>query len=644
MTYNYYLEAAAVIIMLFILFHFLINRQFPIARTRVFYAFLLVSLLNSMANIASSIGCEYKDSIPLWLNVSFAFVIFLCEGVNCYLFFMYTILVCDREKEWRRNLQWIGVIPCAFMVGAAILTPFTGWLYYFDADRVYRQGPLNWLGFFLLLAYAVAEFVILTLNRKRIRENNRRVIGVYLVLILAGTIVQFFNREVLLNGILRCSVILLIYLSMQNPGSMVDGVSGRYNDLAFRAVLDDKIKHSKKITVLHLHLNKFNSISAVIGYKNVDSILEQVGDFLAKTCGEENTYRTETHMFTMILPDDEIEAEGMISLIQARFQEKWHTGNLDLLLNANIVVAKSPEHFISVSEMDALREYMMERAKARGTNSLVMADDELTRDYARLNCVERAISKAIENDSLQVYFQPIYSVRDGRMVAAEALARLVDDELGNVSPGEFIPIAEKNGTIIELGRQIFEKCCRFIAEELVPHPELGIESIHINLSVVQCLQPDMAERFIRLIDIYKVPPGMVNLELTERITLGTNDLMKVHMQRLASRGVKFSLDDYGTGSSNCAYLIDYAFRMVKFDKKMMDSYFENKEAYYILGNQFKTLKELGISIVAEGIETKEQVEKLKEVNMNYIQGYYFAKPAPAGQFLNIVRQHNLQKV
>ncbi|MBO5166971.1 MAG: EAL domain-containing protein [Lachnospiraceae bacterium] len=641
MVYNYYLETAALIIMLFILLHFVINRQFPVARTKLFFCFLITSMLACAFNIASSIGCEYKDSIPVWLNEFFAFSIFLYESLDCYLFFMYTIQVCNREKKWRRTLQWTGFFPCALMLVVTILTPFTDWLYYFDADRIYRQGPLNGWGFFLVAAYAVAEFVMLSMNRKRIRENNRVVIGVYLVLIFSGTILQFFFRELLLNGIVRTNVILLIYLSMQNPGTLVDGASGRYNELAFRAVADDKIRRGKAFTALHLHLNKFHSISSVIGYKNVDSILEQVGNFLAEIGGEENTYRTEAHVFALILPEDEIAAERIISLIEARFREKWHVGKLDLVLNANIVVAGYPQHFASVSEMDALREYMMERAKARGTNSLVMADEEIARDYARLNSVERAIARAIENDSLQVHFQPIYSVKEGRLVAAEALARLVDEELGNVPPGEFIPIAEKNGTIIELGRQIFEKCCRFIADELVPRPELGIESIHINLSVVQCLQPDMSEQFIRLIEIYKVPPGMLNLELTERITLDATELMKIHMKRLGSRGVKFSLDDYGTGSSNCSYLIDYAFRMVKFDKKMMDSYFENKEAYYILSNEFKTLRELGISIVAEGIETEEQVKRLTEVDMNYIQGYYFAKPAPAAQFLNVVRQQNL---
>ena len=146
--------------------------------------------------------------------------------------------------------------------------------------------------------------------------------------------------------------------------------------------------------------------------------------------------------------------------------------------------------------------------------------------------------------------------------------------------------------------------------------------------------------FISIIEKYRIPPGMLNLELTERMTLDATDLMRAHMRRLGEYGVHFSLDDYGTGSSNCAYLIDYSFGMVKFDKQMMDSYFVNESAQIILKNEFKTLKGLGIDIVAEGIETKAQVDKLEEEDMNYIQGYYFAKPSPAQDFLRLIQAQN----
>ncbi len=643
MIFVYEFEIAALVFMTIFLLHFLVHRQLPLMRTRLFLAYLISSMAGCAVNILSSWGCANTDKMPLWLNQALAFLFFVLETVCCYIFFWYTIQMCGGDGKWKNRMLRAGAIPVFMLAFLIFATPFTGWMYYFDEGKGYVPGVWSSLIYFSVIGYALAELIILIVNRNKIRKTNQVIMVLYSLFMMCSAGMQLYHRELLLNSITRAVVLLLIYVSMQNPGSLVDSVSDRYNELAFRIMVRDKIEHRQSFTVVYLHLYKFNHISAVIGYKNVDSLLEQVGRFFAAVGGEENTYRTQTHEFALIMPAEEAAVEKAVSAVRDRFLQKWKAGNLDLMMRVDIVTASSPEHFESISEMNALRDYLLECAKTKGTGALIMADEGLKEEYRRLNRVEQAISEAIEKDGLEVYYQPIYSMKDKKLVAAEALARLHDEALGNISPAEFIPVAEKNGTIIELGRQIFEKCCRFIADELLPRPELGIRSVHVNLSVIQCIQPDMAEEFIRIIEKYRVPPCMINLELTERMTLDATDLMRTHMKKLGEYGVRFSLDDYGTGSSNCAYLIDYSFGMVKFDKQMMDSYFANESAHIILKNEFKTLKGLGIDIVAEGIETKAQVDKLEEEDMNYIQGYYFAKPAPGQEFLRLIQAQNVQK-
>lgn len=640
MTFNYQFEIAALLFMIILLLHFLVHRQIPLMKTRLFLAYLMCSIAGCVVNILSSIGCANTDRMPLWLNQTFAFLFFVMETVCCFLFFWYTLQVCSKGGKWKHRMLLIGAVQSLMVAVLTFATPFTDWMYYFDPEKGYVPGVYSCVIYYSVIGYAIAELIILIINRKKIRKSNQVIMILYSAFMICSSGYQEIHRELLLNSISRTVVLLLIYMSVQNPGGLVDSVSDRYNELAFRIMVRDKIEHRQSFTVVYLHLYKFNHISAVISYKNADSLLEQAGRFFAQVGGEENTYRTQTHEFAMILPADEAEVEKAVAAVRERFLQKWKAENLDLMMRVDIVAISSPRHFESISEMNALRDYMLDCATNKGTGALIIADDELKEKFSRLNRVEQAISEAIEKNSLEVYYQPIYSMKDKKLVAAEALARLYDGTLGNISPAEFIPIAEKNGTIIELGRQIFEKCCKFIAEELIPRPELGIRSVHVNLSVVQCIQPDMAEQFISIIEKYRIPPGMLNLELTERMTLDATDLMRSHMRRLGEYGVHFSLDDYGTGSSNCAYLIDYSFGMVKFDKQMMDSYFVNESAQIILKNEFKTLKGLGIDIVAEGIETKAQVDKLEEEDMNYIQGYYFAKPAPAQVFLRLIQAQN----
>ncbi len=638
MAYNFNFEIAAIVIMLAVLIHFLIYRQLPLVRTRLFLLYTIVGLLSSTSNIISSIGCENPDSIPLWLTKITTFLVFSLAPTSGFIFFWYTIRMCEKDDNWRRKALWLGCIPLLGVQALVLTTPFTGFIYSFDADNIYHVGSCNSVCYLVLLGYIVLEFLLLVFYKKQIRRNSQIVIVLYTMIMMLGIGIQLYDRTLLLGGFSKALVIVLIYITLQNPGSLLDGVSDVYNELAFQSMVYDKLGHKHRFSVLYLHLNKFNGISSVIGYRNADMLLRQVGQFLLGIAGEKYTYRTESHVFALILPTESDFVEKVVKAIQGRFSGKWKTEKLELMLNANIVVAQSFEHFESVSEMNAFRDYLLKCAKQKGTNSLVYADEDLRQNHQRINSVERALNRTIEHNSIQVYYQAIRSMEEERLVAAEALARLHDEELGWVPPLEFIPIAERNGTIIKLGRQIFEKVCSFISEELVPNPELGIASIHINLSVVQCLQPDMADRFIEIMEKHGTPGHMINLELTERITLEATDLMRKHMEKLMAKGVKFSLDDYGTGSSNCEYLIDYSFSMVKFDKHMMDSYFENEVAHIILKNEFRTLKRLGMEIVAEGIESEDQVKKLKEESVDFIQGYYYAKPAQPSDFVALVRE------
>lgn len=638
MTYNFNFEIAAIVIMLAVLIHFLIYRQLPLIRTRLFLLYIIVGLLSSTSNILSSIGCENPENFSVWLTKITTLFVFSLAPVSSFLFFWYTVRMCEKDEGWRKKALLFGGIPLLGVQVLVLTTPFTGFVYSFDAENIYHVGPYNSLCYLVLLGYIVLEFLLLVLYKKHIRRNSQVVIILYTVMMILGVGVQLYDRTLLLGGFSKALVIVLIYISLQNPGSLLDGVSEVYNELAFQSMVYDKLGHRHRFAVLYLHLNKFNGISSVIGYRNADMILRQVGQFLLGIAGENCTYRTESHVFALILPVEREFVEKVVQAIQGRFLGKWKAGNMELLLNPNIVVAHSLEHFETVSEMNAFRDYLLKCAKQKGTNSLVYADENLRQSHQRINSVERAINKAIEQNSIQVYYQAIRSMEEEKLVAAEALARLHDDELGWVPPLEFIPIAERNGTIIELGRQIFEKVCTFISEELVPHPEMGISSIHVNLSVVQCLQPDMADRFIEIMEKHGTPGDMINLELTERITLEATDLMRKHMEKLMAKGVKFSLDDYGTGSSNCEYLIDYSFSMVKFDKHMMDSYFGSEVAHIILKNEFRTLKGLGMEIVAEGIEREEQVRELKEESVDFVQGYYYAKPAPPSEFVALVRE------
>jgi EAL domain-containing protein (putative c-di-GMP-specific phosphodiesterase class I) len=196
---------------------------------------------------------------------------------------------------------------------------------------------------------------------------------------------------------------------------------------------------------------------------------------------------------------------------------------------------------------------------------------------------------------------------------------------------------EADGRIIELGRIVFEDVCKFISENNMD--ELKLRYIEVNLSAVQCMQEDLASSYIEIMKKYKIDPKYINLEITETAQ-STKSILLKNMALLKEYGVSFSLDDFGTGNSNLNYVIEMPVEIVKFDKGMVNSYFENKIASFVMNSAINMVKGLGYKIVFEGIQEETQIELLKKLDVDYIQGFFYSKPITQADFINFIRSNN----
>ena len=210
-----------------------------------------------------------------------------------------------------------------------------------------------------------------------------------------------------------------------------------------------------------------------------------------------------------------------------------------------------------------------------------------------------------------------------------------------IFPGDFIDIAERTGLIIELGKEVFRQVCEFISEHNLE--EMGLHYIEINLSTVQCSEANLADEFIGVMGEYGINPRSVNLEITETSVLENKAILLDNMEKLISYGVTFSLDDFGTGQSNLNYIVDMPVEIVKFDREMVSSYFDNMKAKYVMDAAMHMIHGMGLKIVSEGIETVEQFAHMRELGISYIQGYYFSKPISRQDFVEFINIHNKEK-
>ena len=221
-----------------------------------------------------------------------------------------------------------------------------------------------------------------------------------------------------------------------------------------------------------------------------------------------------------------------------------------------------------------------------------------------------------------------------KFASAEALVRIIDEEGKIVAPGAFIDVAEETGLILQLGEIVFDKTCQFIKRRKLG--EIGIEYIEVNLSVLQCEKKELAQIYKKIMDKYKLPPSYINLEITETASIQTKRTLLENMRVLIGQGVTFSLDNFGSGQANLNYIIDMPVEIVKLDLNMTRAYFQNDKAKLVVQATVDMVHEMGLRIVAEGVETEEQLNEMQRIGVDYIQGYYFSKPLPREEFLKFI--------
>lgn len=256
--------------------------------------------------------------------------------------------------------------------------------------------------------------------------------------------------------------------------------------------------------------------------------------------------------------------------------------------------------------------------------------------------MEQMLEEAMKEDRIEVFYQPIYSTREKRFVSAEALVRMRDRDGRLVPPGSFISVAEANGKILPLGEIVFEKVCRFFTRESLE--QYGLHYIEVNLSVVQCGYSELAEDYIGIMEKYQIDPHYINLEITESASMAAKKTLLENMRRLMEYGVYFSLDDFGTGQSNLNYIVDMPVNIVKFDREMSQAFFRDDKAKYVMNAAMQMIHGMKLKIVSEGIETKDQYLAMEELDIDYIQGYYFSKPLPEAEFLAFLQENDKEFV
>jgi len=403
--------------------------------------------------------------------------------------------------------------------------------------------------------------------------------------------------------------------------------------------IDRASKENKKLAILYLDLDNFKTVNDSLGHTVGDALLQSVAERLKKVIGSsDNISRQGGDEFLILLEDIEND-ESVKSVLVEILEEIDRPYRIDTHLlhtSLSIGVAIFPDDGETFHDLMQYSDLAMYEAKKSGRNRYHFFDDSMFKLIKSKHEIQTHLRYALKKDELSLYYQPQICCKKEDIRGFEALLRWSNHTLGDLLPGEYIPTAEENGLIIDIGRWVLEKVCQKIADLEYRY------KISANISAMQFADAAFVEHIQELISHYGIPSGRLELELTESILMSDIGRGIEKMHRLKDMGVLISIDDFGTGYSSLSYLKQFPADSLKIDRSFIKELSIDRDAAAITDAIIQMGHIFGMSIVAEGVETEEQVDFIKNHGCDLMQGYYYGKPMPEKDIDRFISLHNSQ--
>lgn len=417
-----------------------------------------------------------------------------------------------------------------------------------------------------------------------------------------------------------------------------DFLTGLYNRMKcesdLRKIIKQSVKDGVKGAVMFIDLDDFKHINDGLGHQYGDILLQQIAAGLQSIVGlRGKCYRMGGDEFVaIVMPDMFSELERIANKVKDMFNKPWYLMETEYFCTMSMGIAVFPDDSKDVHEIIRLADIAMYESKKNGKNGYTFYDSCSKLNTARRLDIENSMRQAVASgiDEFVVFYQPVVDVRTGECSSCEALVRWDSKALGFMGPGDFIPLAEYLGLITSIGDYVLEEACR----QCRYWNEHGIPDFHINvnLSVVQLLQKDVAETVARILKKTGVNPKNIVLEITESFAINDMDRVLDIIKGIKKLGPRIALDDFGTGYSSLNYIKQLPLDIIKVDKTFIDDIVEDEYAQAFIKLIVELSDTIDTDIIVEGVENEAQLNILKELGVDYIQGFYYGKPVPAYEF------------
>lgn len=632
--YFIYLDVCAIALFLGMIFTVIYRKSLITSRGKFFLAMLIVGLISGMADILS-INSNLNSIVVYISNI----VYLASRAFIALSYCLYMISLADNWHKYK-NGPWrilLLFIPFVIVVGLLISNYWTHWV--FDvSDGKYIRGMLINYGIMYIctFVYSLIALIYFIIYREFFnRAKKFAIIQVYPILIIA-LLLQSIRTNWLIEIFATAFSSLILMNLLERPEEIYEPEIGLKKYTAFQEDSYKAARTKKVISLVFVKIVNDVRLTPKMNYNEQISLRKSIGNLLKSTAKDFSLkgdfYYLGVGEYAIALVDlknDNSESYAMTLRRRLNVPIKADFGIVDLY--SNVALVHCPE---DISNSETAINFVEKFVHIPGILDTVLDLSKIPnrRDFEISMNMSSIIKKGLMDKKFDVYFQPIYSVKEESFTRAEALLRLYDDKYGEIEPKDFIPEAERNGTIHKIGDIVFDKVCEFIASS--DFKKLGLEKIEINLSTVQCMHEDLPIHIMDAVKRYGIHPSAINLEITESADAYSRKMMEDNIKVLKELGFSFSLDDYGTGYSNLDNVTQMPVDAIKLDRSLAMS--DNPEIQVMFSHSLKLVKDLKKQVVIEGVENEDILNMFETSLCDYIQGYYFSKPLPKEDFINFL--------
>ena len=630
---NYYLELCSFVFLVAITIAYFTRKKFPVATSRLFGVGLIALTANVGTDILFCVLLDNSNVVPIGWVEFVADIFFAIQFLLSYCLFAYVLYSVGKSLRYS-PIYLLTALPSAI----GIVLFFTNGIHHWNFSFVFNvdtgvydfaPGPtfislyvINWL------LNCVSTIVYTVAFRKVLPKEVLRVLIIIMVVVLSAAVVQTLKPQILLSGTAFALCAMFAVVSVCDPDVKVDRVSKAFNDYAFVDYVNTQRYEKQRKHYIIFDIESFGLFSEKFGVVSANALIYSIRKFIESVNKGVYIFKIQSSRFVLMLKNEE-EQKEMLEAIKERFDQPFTIKGHIVDITLHILYFKNNNVF---TNSDMYNDFMTRTLSIVNfkESTCVELDEAFLAQISRDRRIKEILEEClITKKGLYMVYQPIYDVNKKVFNHFEALIRLANEELGYVGPSEFIPIAENFGLANEIDFFVLHQTCSFLQR----NPQ--IESLEINISCAEFFN-NPSERFMKIINGYGIDPSRIILEITETIAVKYPSKTKEFMSDLGQYGVKFAMDDFGSGYSNIARFITLPFSVAKLDKSLLE---ESNNIRIFFEAAIDLFKNLNIPIVIEGVETDKQLKVAKDKNIEYIQGYYFSRPLKEENLIAFLKEN-----